>query len=96
MYLGQIVELADVQQLYERPLHPYTQALVSAIPAESRHTKRERIVLHGELPSASERMSGCAFRTRCHHAHERCAAEQPSLAELEPGHWVRCHLHSLA
>ncbi len=96
MYLGQIVELAGVQQLYERPLHPYAQALVSAIPTENRQTKRERIVLQGELPSASERLSGCTFRTRCRHAHERCAAEQPSLAEREPGHWVRCHLHSLA
>ncbi|MFF2091759.1 ABC transporter ATP-binding protein [Paenibacillus sp. NPDC058174] len=96
MYLGQIVELADVQQLYERPLHPYAQALVSAIPAENRQAKRERIVLHGELPAAAERLSGCSFRTRCLHAHERCVSEQPNLAEVEPGHWVRCHLHSLA
>ncbi|MFF2480835.1 ABC transporter ATP-binding protein [Paenibacillus sp. NPDC058071] len=94
MYLGRIVELADVEQLYEQPLHPYTQALVSAIPQGFRKEKQQRIVLQGELPSSSERLTGCPFRTRCAHAFERCAAEAPKLSAFAEDHYVSCHLYS--
>ncbi|MUT67614.1 ABC transporter ATP-binding protein [Paenibacillus sp. NEAU-GSW1] len=93
MYLGGIVELADVNSLYEQPLHPYSQALVSAIPAGDGQVKRERIVLQGELPNAAERPSGCPFQTRCVHAHERCEREQPKARAIGKGHLVSCHLY---
>ncbi|MBB6691017.1 ATP-binding cassette domain-containing protein [Cohnella xylanilytica] len=97
MYLGKVVELAEVRELYEKPLHPYTQALVSAIPAENRRERRERIVLKGDIPSASAVPSGCAFHTRCPFAFDRCRAEAPVLRPAAPHEGERrvsCHLYS--
>ncbi|MBJ6360119.1 ABC transporter ATP-binding protein [Paenibacillus sp. GCM10012307] len=93
MYLGKIVELADVNDLYTSPLHPYTRALVSAIPAKHRGQRQERIRLQGEIPSASATPSGCAFHTRCPFAVERCRRETPTLRLIRPGRRVSCHLH---
>lgn len=92
MYLGSIVEIADVHDLYERPSHPYTQALVSSIPAERGAGKRESVILSGDLPDPAALIGGCPFRTRCRHAFDRCAAEMPDWSEVAEGHAVRCHL----
>ena len=97
MYLGKVVELAEVRELYEKPLHPYTQALVSAIPAENRRERRERIVLKGDIPSASAVPSGCAFHTRCPFAFDRCRVEAPVLRPVAAHageRRVSCHLYS--
>ncbi|NUU60552.1 ABC transporter ATP-binding protein [Paenibacillus agri] len=94
MYLGKIVEIGEMEEVYAHPLHPYTQALVSSIPAERAAQKRERIVLQGDLPDPSAIPSGCAFRTRCMHAHDRCFSETPTLADVREGHAVSCHLWS--
>ncbi|TDL33107.1 ATP-binding cassette domain-containing protein [Jeotgalibacillus sp. S-D1] len=94
MYLGHMVELTSSEKLYENPLHPYTQALLSAIPIPDPvvEEKRERILLKGELPSPIDPPSGCVFRTRCPLAEERCALEKPAWREAEKGHFVACHL----
>lgn len=94
MYLGNLVEIAETETLYNRPLHPYTQALLSAIPVPNPDIAKsnERIKLTGEVPSPINPPSGCKFRTRCQYAMERCATEVPVLKEVEPGHFVACHL----
>ena len=94
MYLGKMVELADSETLYSEPLHPYTKALMSAIPVPDPDVEatKERIVLQGEIPSPINPPSGCFFRTRCPYATERCAIEAPEFREAKPGHHVACHL----
>jgi len=93
MYLGQIVELAASDELYEHPSHPYTQALLSSILVADPRSATERIVLQGDPPSPLADVGGCKFRTRCPHATERCALESPRLKEIAPGHQVACHLY---
>jgi oligopeptide/dipeptide ABC transporter ATP-binding protein len=94
MYLGKIVELADRKALYEDPLHPYTRALLSAVPIPDPQleARRERMVLRGEVPSPLRPPPGCVFHPRCPVAVGRCAAEIPPLREIKPGHWAACHL----
>jgi oligopeptide transport system ATP-binding protein len=94
MYLGKIAELADRNALYEEPLHPYTQALLSAVPIPDPkiEAKRKRMVVRGEVPSPLNPPSGCVFHPRCPIAVARCSAEVPSLREIRPGHWAACHL----
>ena len=93
MYVGKIVELANRDQLYENPLHPYTQALLSAIPIPDPHVerRRKRIILTGEIPSPVNPPSGCRFHTRCPVAFDRCTIEIPAFKEYEPGHFAACH-----
>jgi oligopeptide transport system ATP-binding protein len=93
MYLGQIVELSDSQELYAKPLHPYTEALLSAIPIPDPTTKRQRIILEGDPPSPIHPPQGCRFHTRCHKRFDRCDKEEPVLREVAPRHWVSCHLY---
>jgi len=94
MYLGKMVELADRKAIYDEPLHPYTRALLSAVPIPDPkiEAKRERTVLRGEVPSPLNPPSGCVFHPRCPIAVDRCSAEIPRLRELRPGHWAACHL----
>jgi len=93
MYLGRMMELTTSRQLFEDPLHPYTQSLISAIPIPSPKRERERghIVLEGEVPSPVNPPSGCVFHTRCPVAEEKCSREVPEYREAKPGHWVACH-----
>jgi oligopeptide transport system ATP-binding protein len=94
MYLGKIAEVADRQTLYEAPVHPYTRALLSAVPIPDPRleSQRERTVLRGEVPSPLNPPSGCVFHPRCPIAVSRCSAEIPALREVQPGHWGACHL----
>ncbi len=93
MYLGYIVEITTSEKIYKRPLHPYTQALLSAIPQPDPDYKKARIILKGDIPSPINPPPGCVFNTRCHFAIKGiCKEQMPELIEKEPGHWVACHL----
>ena len=92
MYLGQIVEMAPTRALFARPQHPYTEALLSAVPVPDPLAQRNRIILAGDVPSPIHPPSGCRFHTRCPYVMERCRSEAPAIRETEPGHLVACHL----
>jgi peptide/nickel transport system ATP-binding protein/oligopeptide transport system ATP-binding protein len=94
MYLGRIVEMTDRKSLFEMPLHPYTEALLSAVPIpKSAARRRKRVILKGDVPSPINPPSGCHFHARCPYAMARCRNEVPELREIQPGHFASCHLH---
>ena len=93
MYLGRIVELGDTEAVYDRPLHPYTQALLSAIPKRDPSEVKERIRLEGDVPSPANPPKGCAFHDRCARCMGICKEQVPAVHEPEPGHTVACHLY---
>ena len=93
MYLGSLVEYGDTADIFRNPLHPYTKALFSAIPVPDPTVKMDRIVLEGSIPSPANPPSGCKFHTRCKYCMERCKVEAPEQKEIEPGHYVVCHLY---
>ncbi|MFD6210659.1 ABC transporter ATP-binding protein [Peribacillus sp. NPDC060253] len=93
MYLGKIVEMAQKESLYKSPLHPYTQALMTAVPVANPRMKRERIILEGDIPSPSNPPTGCTFHPRCRSCMEICKTTVPELKEIEPGHFSACHLY---
>jgi len=92
MYLGRIVELADKKALFTDPQHPYTVALLSAVPVPDPRSARKRIILSGDVPSPIHPPAGCRFHTRCPHAEARCRVETPAMREVAPGHFAACHL----
>ena len=94
MYLGNLVEYGDKDDIFKNPLHPYTKALFSAIPVPDPAAKMNRIVLEGSIPSPANPPSGCKFHTRCAQCMERCKHEVPEHKEIEPGHFVDCHLYA--
>jgi len=94
MYLGKLVELASADDIYSNPLHPYTQALLAAIPLPDPDAKQRQVNrLGGDVPTPLNPPSGCRFHTRCPHATDRCKIEEPVFSEISPGHWAACHLH---
>ena len=95
MYLGGLVELASADELYEMPLHPYTEALLSAVPRTDPDHALHRIVLPGDVPDPSNPPSGCKFHPRCSYTKEICTQEIPEWRELRPEHWVACHSDDL-
>ena len=92
MYLGRVVEVASARALYDNPRHPYTEALLSAVPIPDPAVRRKRMVLQGDVPNPIRPPPGCHFHTRCPIAQEQCRREVPALEEAETGHWVACHL----
>ncbi len=94
MYLGKIMELADTEEIFENPVHPYTQALISAVPVPDPEIEatRERIILEGDMPSPANPPRGCVFSTRCHVAMDICSQRAPEYREIRPGHLAACHL----
>lgn len=94
MYLGNLVEYGATKDIFKHPLHPYTKALFSAIPIPDPHAKMKRIVLEGSIPSPANPPAGCKFHTRCAQCMECCKTEVPKQVEVEPGHFVVCHLYN--
>jgi oligopeptide transport system ATP-binding protein len=94
MYLGELVEIASSQDIYRHPLHPYTEALLSAIPVPDPKTKIKRIILPGDVPSPVDPPRGCRFHPRCPKRFDPCDGAPPPLLEAAPGHWVACYLHT--
>jgi len=92
MYLGRIVELAETEAIFARPQHPYTVALLSAVPVPDPKIARKRIILSGDVPSPVNPPAGCRFHTRCPHVEARCRTEVPAMKEVAPGHFAACHL----
>ena len=92
MYLGRIVELATDKELYQNPLHPYSRALLSAVPIPDPEIQRKKILLQGDVPSPINPPSGCSFHTRCPECKEACSQQEPTLQDMGDGHWVACHL----
>jgi oligopeptide/dipeptide ABC transporter ATP-binding protein len=92
MYLGNLVEIGDKFKVYTKPCHPYTQALIAAVPIAKRNIKRDRIILSGDIPNPANPPKGCPFHTRCPKVMDICRVNKPVLAEVEPGHEVACHL----
>jgi oligopeptide transport system ATP-binding protein len=93
MYLGRLVEITEADKLYEKPLHPYTRALLSAVPIPDPDVKREQELLTGDIPSPANPPKGCAFHTRCKECMDICKTDRPVLNEIEPGHFAACHLY---
>jgi peptide/nickel transport system ATP-binding protein/oligopeptide transport system ATP-binding protein len=94
MYLGKIVEVATDRSLYQTPLHPYTEALIAAVPrAEAGGKARRKTIIRGDVPSPVNPPSGCRFHTRCPKAMDHCRIVEPAMVEARPNHWVACHLH---
>ena len=91
MYLGKMVELSKAKELYKKPLHPYTIALLSAIPVPDPTIKKARIILKGDVPSPVNPPSGCHFHTRCPNVHEICKKQEPDFKDIGNGHHVACH-----
>ena len=94
MYLGDLVEYGDKKDIFANPLHPYTQALFSAIPVPDPDARMERIVLEGNIPSPANPPAGCKFHTRCAYCMEQCKTVPPQAKEMEPSHFVVCHLYN--
>ena len=95
MYLGKIVELTDKRSLFAHPQHPYTEALLSAVPVPNPRAQKKRIILAGDVPSPIDPPSGCRFHTRCPYAFDRCRVEEPAMEQVRPGHLVACHLRTV-
>jgi len=95
MYLGKLVELTDKKSLFRDPQHPYTEALLSAVPVPDPGMKQKRIILSGDVPSPITPPPGCRFHTRCPYAEARCRVEEPAMKEVRPGHFVACHLRDI-
>jgi len=102
MYVGRLVEMTDTQRLFATPKHPYTEALLSAVPVPDPRWRSKRIVLEGEVADPANPPSGCYFHPRCRYAVEACRNDTPQLTEIQPGHYVSCHrakeltLHGIA
>jgi peptide/nickel transport system ATP-binding protein len=91
MYVGKLVEMAETQELFQHPLHPYTEALMSSVPRPNPRLRVEQIILEGEVANPASPPSGCYFHPRCRYAIDECATDEPVLEEVEPGHFVKCH-----
>jgi len=92
MYVGKLVEVAETEEVLRNPLHPYTEALISAVPPADPAIRLNRIILEGDVPSPANPPPGCVFHPRCRYARDVCSQEEPKLAEVEPGHYASCHL----
>jgi oligopeptide/dipeptide ABC transporter ATP-binding protein len=91
MYVGKLVEMADTEELLGHPLHPYAEALISAVPPADPDIRLDRIILEGDVPSPANPPPGCVFHPRCRYAKDVCSQEEPELVEIEPGHYASCH-----